>query len=203
MKGLTVYILFIIINLNSFSQYISNRNKLGISGSIFVNEVFRFQEIEGAGWIDNGKGFRLGFDYSSRIRYNLWIHSGIHYLHASNDYYSAPINPSIPQISLKQNTNLFQFPICLGYHFLFNEMLYFRTGLTIDYQFNKKEDLFIDNQTGIGYSLEGGIKLDLENDLHINLGPEIQVLSIIPFNPGKHHQHFAIIGFNIVMGYEF
>jgi len=46
------------------------------------------------------------------------------------------------------------------------------------------------------------LEMELEHNLHINLGPEIQVLSLIPFNQEKHQQHFAILRFNIIFGYN-
>jgi len=202
LKRILLFIIFIVLNLNSFSQYIFYRNKLDLSGSLFIYEVFRFNEIEDAGWADNGKGYGFGFNYCRRIRYNIWVHSGIHYLYGSNDYYSSPGSSSVPQISLKQNAHIFQFPLRLGYHFLFNDLLYLRSGLTIDYQLNKKEGIYIDDQSGIGFSLEGGLEMELEHNFHINLGPEIQVLSLIPFNQEKHQQHFAILRFNIIFGYD-
>jgi hypothetical protein len=80
--------------------------------------------------------------------------------------------------------------------------LYLRSGLTIDYQFNNKEGTYIDDQSGIGFSMEGGLEMELKHNLHINLGPEIQVLSFIPLNQEKHQQHFAILRFNIIFGYN-
>lgn len=60
----------------------------------------------------------------------------------------------------------------------------------------------MDDQSGIGFSMEGGLEMELEHNFHINLGPEIQVLSLIPFNQQKHQQHFALLRFNIIFGYN-
>jgi hypothetical protein len=163
--------------------------------------VFRFSEIEGAGYADNGEGVRFGLQYSKLINNKIWLNTGFGYLRTSNVYHGANIGPMEPQIIQTQESNIIQIPVRIRYDLL--NWLYFKSGLTFDFQTNNKEGINVDNQSGIGFSLVGGIDLKLSESLRFNIEPEFGFSSLIPFNGDDYQQHFILTGLNLNFGYRF
>lgn len=200
MKTIILVLSLSFVSIVSFSKSVF-KNQFDLSGYIFINNVFRFTEIEGSGYTDNGEGIRLGLNYNRRVINRLWITSGINYLHISNIYHSPFSGQPDPQIIKNQKSQIIQVPIRIRYNIL--RWLYFKTGLTFDYQFNNRDGMYIDNQSGIGFSLLSGINLKISEQIIINIEPEFGISSLIPFNSDKYQQHLIMAGVNINMGYKF
>jgi len=136
MKQLLIPILFLTFRLTSYSQSELN-NQIDLSGYVFTNNVFRFSEIEGVGYAENGEGYRFGLQYSRLISKKIWINTGFGYLKTSNVYRGAYIGPMEPQVIQSQESNIIQIPIRIRYDML--KWLYIKSGLTIDSQTNNKD----------------------------------------------------------------
>ena len=200
MKRLLISILILSAVMTSYSQSEST-NQIDISGFIFTNNVFRFSEIDGAGYADNGEGMRFGLQYSKLIKSKIWINTGFGYLRTSNVYHGAIIGPMEPLIIQSQESNIIQIPVRIRYDLL--NWLYFKSGLTFDFQTNNKDGIYVDNQSGIGFSLIGGIDLKLSGSLRFNIEPVLGFTSLIPFNGDDYQQHFILTGLNLNLGYRF
>lgn len=200
MKRLLISIFILSAVMTSYSQSEST-NQFDLSGYIFTNNVFRFSEIEGAGYVDNGEGIRFGLQYSKLIKSKLWINTGFGYLRTSNVYHGAFIGPMEPLISQSQESNIIQIPVRIRYDLL--NWLYFKSGLTFDFQTNNKEGIHVDNQSGIGFSLVGGVDLKMSESLQLNIEPELGFTSLIPFIRDDYQQHFLLTGVNFNLGYRF
>lgn len=199
MKGLFFFILILTIGLTTYSQ--EQSNEIDLSGYIFTNNVYRFSEIEGAGYADNGEGYRFGLQYSRLIADKFWINTGFGYLKTSNIYHGAIIGPTESQIIQSQESNIIQVPIRIKYDLI--NWLYFKSGLTFDYQTNNKKGVHVDNQSGIGFSFVGGVDLKLSESIRFNIEPELGFTSLIPFNGDDYQQHFILTGVNFNFGYRF
>jgi hypothetical protein len=184
----------------TFSQT-DSKNQIDLSGYLFVNNVFRFSEIEGAGHVDNGEGLRFGINYNRKILDKLWINSGLNYMRATNVYHGSIIGPMEPKIIQSQISELIQIPMRIRCDI--RKWFYIKTGLTFDSQFNNKDGKYVDNQTGIGFSLLGGIDLSIFNLIHFDIEPEFGITSLIPFNADDYQQHFLLTGINFNIGYRF
>lgn len=184
----------------TFSQT-DSKNQIDLSGYLFINNVFRFSEIEGAGYADNGEGLRFGITYNRKISERFWINSGVNYMRTSNVYHGAIISPMEPQIIQSQTSEIVQVPLRIRYDII--NWFYIKTGLTIDNQFNNKEGKYVDNQTGIGFSFAGGVDFKISDLIYFNIEPEFGITSLIPFNTDDYQQHFLLTGINLNIGYRF
>ena len=146
MKKLLISILILSAVMTSYSQSEST-NQIDLSGYIFTNNVFRFSEIDGVGYADNGEGIRFGLQYSKLIKNKLWINTGFGYLRTSNVYHGAFIGPMEPQIIQSQESNIIQIPVRIRYDLL--NWLYFKSGLTFDFQINNKEGIHVETKVGL------------------------------------------------------
>lgn len=200
MKQSLIFIFLLTLALNAVSQD-SKDQQIDAFGMVFINDVFRFQSVDGAGHVDNGEGYSLGLEYSKRITGKIWINFGFSYLKVSNLYHEAIINPMEPQGTYKQQTKLLQFPLRIRYDIL--KWLNMKSGLTIDQQLNHKEGRCIDNQSGIGFSLVGGVNLISNDAFILNLEPQLGLTSLIPFERTTFQQHFLTTGIRLNMGYRF
>lgn len=200
MKKLLISLIILTVGITTYSQS-DNNNQIDLSGYVFINNVFRFSKIVGVGSVDNGEGYRFGIQYSKLITEKIWINTGFGYLKTSNVYHGAYIGPMESQIIQSQESNIVQIPIRIKYDLL--NWLYFKSGLTIDFQTNNKEGINVDSQSGIGFSLVGGIDLKLSETVHFNIEPELGVTSLIPFNGDDYQQHIMLLGINFNIGHRF
>ena len=200
MRILKLTLIFCFLSSVSFSQIDTKRNQIDVLGNYVQNNVTRFPELDGAGSVEDGKGFCLGINYSRKVANKLWINSGINYFKTSNDFNPAPTGEPRPTIE-NISSELLRIPVKIRYDFV--EWWYIKTGLTIDYQYNNKSGDYIDNQSGLGYSLSSGINLRLTEQIYFNIEPEFAITSLIPFNSVRDQQHFLISGVNFNVGLRF
>lgn len=173
------------------------KNQIEVSSCILVNDIVRFSKVEEGMTVKNGEGFRIGLTFDRRLNQKLFVVTGFNYLQTSNPFdgnNTAPDDPS-------QKSMILQFP--LGMRYTVKDWLYFKSGISIDSQFNNKEGEILDNQSGIGFFLNGGIHLSINNRLHYNIEPGFNFTSLIPFKKDDHHQHFFLSGINFNIGYTF
>ncbi|MDY0076358.1 MAG: outer membrane beta-barrel protein [Bacteroidales bacterium] len=200
MKRLLISAILIALGLISYSQS-KHSNQIDLSGSIFRNNVFRYRTMDGGGHTENGDGFRFGLQYSKLITDKIWFNTGFGYLKASNVWHGDFIGPFSPQLSGSQETFIISIPVRMRLDLL--NWLYFKTGLTIDFQTNNKAGNYVDNQSGVGFSLVGGIDLKVSKSIHFNIEPELGITSLIYFDRKKSQQHFLLTGINFNIGYRF
>lgn len=200
MRILKLTLVLCCLSSASFSQVDTKRNQVDILGNYMKNDVTRFPELDGAGSVDNGKGFCLGINYSRKVANKLWINSGINYFKTSNDFNPALTGEPKPTIE-NIKSELLRIPVKVRYDFV--KWWYIKTGLTIDCQFNNKSSDYIDNQSGLGYSLSSGINLRLTGQIYFNIEPELGITSLIPFNSVRDQQHFLITGISFSIGTRF
>ncbi len=153
--------------------------------------------MEGSGYNDTGDGYRFGLQYSRLLTDKIWLNTGFGYLKTSNVWHGDFIWPFTPRISGTQESFIIQVPVRMRYD-LFN-WLYFKTGLTIDFQTNNKAGNYVDNQSGVGFSLVGGIDLKLTKSIHFNIEPELGITSLIYFERKKTQEHFLLTGINFLI----
>jgi len=200
MRKIKLIILLCFLSTTSFSQVDTLKNYFDIFGSFIQNDVARFPELDGAGSVDEGRGFCFGINYSRKLANKLWINSGLNYFKTSNDFNPAPTGEPTPTIK-NINSELLRIPVKIRYDFI--KWWYIKTGLTIDYQYNNKNGNYIDNQSGLAYSLSTGINLKLTKQFYFIIEPELAITSLVPFNSNKYQQHFLISGINFNLGIKF
>jgi|GEM_PF-1847136 len=200
MKRLLLSVLLLSFGLAAYPQS-KQSNQIDLSGYVFVNNVFRFRSMDGGGYNDTGDGYRFGLQYSRLITDKIWINTGIGYLKTSNVWHGDYIGPMDPQRSGSQASYIIQIPVRMRLDLL--SWLYFKTGLTFDFQTNNKDGNYVDNQSGVGFSLVGGIDLKLSKSIYFSIEPELGITSLIYLDRKKTQEHFILTGINFNIGYRF
>ena len=194
MKQLLTFLLCIAFGLKAFSQSQST-NQIDLSGGISISNVYRFLPLEGDAYISSGKAYGFELEYNKLIVNKIWINTGLGYTKIPNVFHTMPID-----VNRKFNLDIVQIPVRIKYD-LFS-WLYFKSGLTFDYQLNDKVDL-VDNQSGIGFSFVGGVNLNISESVLFNIECSLASTSLIPFHLDDSHQHYFISGINLGFGYRF
>ena len=179
----------------------NEKNQVDLSCYLFKNKVFRSKKMEGTGVITNGEGIRFGLQYSRLIKNKIWINTGLGFLRARNVYHGAVSNPHEPQFIKTIESYIIQIPIRIRYDML--NWLYLKSGFTIDIQTNNKEGVYLDNQSGIGFTLICGFALKITKSLLFIIEPEVGVTRLNPFHRNKNPQHFLLTGISFNIGYLF
>ncbi|MBA7544034.1 hypothetical protein ES705_36380 [subsurface metagenome] len=194
MKRLIIILVIALLGLVSYPQN-GKRNQIDISGSIFFNSVFHFSESNGEESVENGEGYRFGLQYSRLITNKIWINVGVSNLRMSNIYHG------VITVIQWQDSKIIQIPVRIRYDLI--KWLYVKSGFSFDIQTNNKEGLHVDNQSGIGFSLIGGLDLKLSESIRFSVEPELGITSLIPFSGNNNQQHFFLTGVNLNVGYKF
>lgn len=200
MKRLLISVIFLSFGFAAYPQS-KQFNQIDLSGAFFKNNVFRFRKMDGGGYNDTGDGYRFGLQYSRLLTDKIWLNTGFGYLKTSNVWHGDFIGPFTPRISGTQESFIIQIPVRIRVDVI--NWLYFKTGLTIDFQTNNKAGNYVDNQSGVGFSLVGGIDLKLTKSIHFNIEPELGITSLIYLDRNKAQEHFLLTGINFNIGYRF
>ncbi|MGB4205814.1 MAG: hypothetical protein WBJ84_09390 [Bacteroidales bacterium] len=172
--------------------------KIGVSFSSFGNnEVFRFNELEGAESYSSDHFFTVGVIYLHPINGWLEAETGIEY-----SKHNILIKPNLPPLidifPIKAHFSLLNIPLTLRANFL--KYFFVNGGLFTDIDVSTSSP--IDNQTGIGALLGVSVKYDFKNGISVFGNPYTKLHSLIPFTDTKYHQRIAETGVRIGITYE-
>ncbi len=172
--------------------------KVGITFSSFGdNDVFRFNELDGAASYDGDNFFTLGVSYVYGLNKWLEIETGLEYAK-----HNIIINPNLPPDMDNSPRNadfsLINVPVTLRASFLKYFFIHGGSILDIDASTNSS----IDNQTGFGAIFGLAIKYDFDFGISTFINPYTKVHSLIPFADIDYHQRIWENGFRIGITYD-
>lgn len=184
---LITWVILTMFQLNAFAQdnNAQSRNpKLGISFSTFgENDVFRFDQLDGAASYDGVSFFSLGVDYLHPLTNWLELESGVEFL--KHRIVHDPIRFPGMDYSLKtSDLYLVNIPVALRVNFL----KYFFVNGGLLFEVDASTDSPIDNQTGIGSLFGIAAKYDFKNGISVFLNPYAKMHSLVPFSNTQYHQ---------------
>lgn len=187
MKSCITLLLLSVAIQPSFAQQTDNSNKLasklGISYSSFgENDVFRFEELEGAGSYLGTGFFTLGLNYVYPLSKRLELETGLEYGNYKFNFESN-LPPDVAVEFRKYELPIFQIPVMIRANFL--RFFYANAGLIVDFDPSNNE---IDNQTGIGTILGLVVKYDLPVGASVYINPYTKIHSMLPFQQEQDHQ---------------
>lgn len=177
---------------------IIKNGKIGITFSSFgVNDVFMFEQLDGAASYTSDRFYTLGINYVYPINKWLQAESGIEY-----SKHHIIIKPNLPpdmdNTSRKGNFSMINIPVTLRANFL--KYFFFNGGLIVDIDGSLNSP--IDNQTGIGTLLGLSLKYDFESGISVFINPYTKIHSLIPFQSAQYHQRIWENGIRIGITYD-
>jgi len=132
----------------------------------------------GKGGSSKGKLYGFGVNYIYSLNKRLELETGIEY----SKYHI--IQSPEPNYKFETNLYLINIPLTLRINFL--KFFYFNTGIFIDIDFSKGNEV-ADNQTGLGFMLLGlGAKYDFKSGVSLFANPFVRWHSVIHFVPNSY-----------------
>jgi hypothetical protein len=198
---------FIILSLLLFNLHFLNaqendtktkNGKIGITFSSFgENDVFRFDELDGAASYNGDYFYTLGITYV--YTFNKWLEgeTGIEYS-KHNIIIQPNLPPDMDNSSREENFALVNIPLTLRVNFL--KYFFVNGGLIVDIDGSTNSS--IDNQTGIGTLLGLSIKYDFNFGISAFVNPYTKIHSLIPFQAEQYHQRIWENGIRIGLTYD-
>ncbi len=174
-----------------------NDGKIGIFSSLGVNEVFRFEELDGAASYNGKNFFAGGISYALNMNKWLEIETGLEY--TKHNFYIIPnLPPYIDVIPEKESFEIINVPINVKANFL--KFFYINAGTIIDIDISQNSS--IDRQTGFGTVMGVGIKYDFDFGGSVFINPYTKVHTLIPFIEEDHQQRVWENGFRFGVTYN-
>lgn len=188
------------ISINAQITSKEPKSKIGIHTTfIGGNDVFRFDELDGAGSQD-GKGFyTFGASYTYILNSRIELQSGIEF-----SRHKIKINPAFIAIDIvsppwNENVKLLTVPLTANINF--GKYIFLNGGFLLDFEIAKKSS--IDKQSGVGAVLGIGAKYDFDSNISIFANPYYKIHSLIPFSSDNYHQRMQEYGVKIGVAYSF
>jgi hypothetical protein len=172
--------------------------KIGFTFSSFgENDVFRFNELDGAASYNSDYFRTFGLSYVSALNTWLEIESGIEY--SRHHIIIQPnLPPNIDAFPRKASFSLINIPVTLRANFL--KYFFVNGGLFFDVDASINSP--IANQTGIGVLLGLAVKYDFDAGVSVFVNPYSKLHSLIPFQTENHHQRVLESGIRIGFSYD-
>lgn len=186
-------VLLILLSLHSFSQ---QTNELRLFYGISDSKLLRNSDVIGGGSTTVDNFYELGFRYIKKVNANLALETGVSY--ASADLWTPPTSFPDPSWTIgAQKFESISVPLFGNYTFL--KALFINGGPMLDFQISENS---IDSQSGVGYGLGIGGKLNWNNFM-IFVNPNFKRHAVIPFNKEQYHQKMTEFGLQFGVGYTF
>lgn len=173
-------------------------NKIGITFSSFgENDVFRFDELDGAASYNSDYFFTIGINYLHPLTKWLEFETGIEYS-KHNIIIKPNLPPDMDNSSRKAGFSMINVPATLRANFL--KYFFVNGGLILDIDASTNSP--IDNQTGIGALIGVSVKYDFKSGVSAFVNPYTKIHSLIPFLDRKYHQRIWENGIRVGITYD-
>lgn len=201
-KTIFIILAFSLINLHFLTAQENNikikNGKIGTTFSTFgENNVFRFDELQGAASYNSDYFYTIGMTYLYPLNKWLEAETGIEY-----SKHSFIIQPNLPpnedNSARKGNLSLVNIPVTLRANFL--KYFFINGGLFIDIDGSTNSP--IDNQTGIGALVGLSLKYNFDNGISVFVNPYTKLHSLLPFQTEQYPQRILENGVRIGLTYD-
>lgn len=180
------------------SETTQSHPTIGLSFSSFgENDVFRFEELEGAASYDGDHFFTLGINYVHPLSKWLDVETGLEYS-KHNVIVWPNLPPDMDNSPRKADFSLINIPVTLRANFL--KYFFINGGLFLDIDASLNSP--IDSQTGLGAL--GGIAFNyhFKNGVSAFVNPYIKIHSLVPTSDIQYHQRVWENGIRFGVTYD-
>lgn len=198
MKRTVLFILFLLqyITIYAQDQDFDKKITIGVYSNIGINQPIRLTRkyvTEDVGPFHGKSSWATGLKLSRMLTQKLRIEIVTGYtVHKVGFELSPPIYP----VSKIYPETIRTFNIPINVHRYFINDFYLSLGTIADFEIPRKS-YWIDSQNGIGFSIGAGKKFSL-NNLVINISPDLELHSVIPFHSVDNQQRLLV--FEIKLG---
>lgn len=200
MKRIGLFIMFLSVFwlCNSQNHESDRQIIIGVFSEIGKNQPVRLTRkyvTEDVGPFHGKESWALGLKLSGKISQKLRLEIGAGYSqHDGGFELSPPINP-VSKI-YPETIRTYFIPINIYWYFV--KDLYLDFGTMADFE-SPGESYWIDSQNGIGFSFGAGKEFRV-NRLVINISPDLELHSVIPFHSVQNQQRLFVFGIKLGIG---
>src|SRR5512133_298857 len=169
--------------------------EIALYGGGGTNDIFRFNELVGAGSYTGTGMWTAGIDLSRIITEHFSIETGAGYAH--QNYYSSPA-PGIPGDDSPGKFGMISVPVTARVDFL--KFLFADAGLVAGLQVGSSR---ADNMTGLGITAGAGVQYRFKSDILIRLRVYGNQYALLHFAPERYPQTLYNSGVTLGVGYRF
>jgi opacity protein-like surface antigen len=191
-KSLIILVMFISLSVKGQDTWYG---EIALYGGGGTNDIFRFNELEGAGSYTGTGMWTGGIDLSRIITDHFSIETGIGYAHQY--YYSSPA-PGIPGDDRPGNFGMISVPVTARLDFL--KFLFADAGILAGLQTGSSE---ADDMTGLGFTAGVGVQYRFKSDILIRLRVYGNQYALLHFAPENYPQTLYNSGVTLGIGYRF
>ncbi len=169
--------------------------EIAVYGGGGTNDIFRFNELVGAGSYTGTGMWTAGIDLSRIITDHFSIETGIGYAHQY--YYSSPA-PFIPGEDIPGNFGMISVPVTARFDFL--KFFFADAGILAGLQADRST---ADDMTGLGLTAGFGAQYRFKSDILIRLRVYGNQYALLHFAPENYPQTLYSSGITLGIGYRF
>lgn len=169
--------------------------EIALSGGGGTNDIFRSDELIGAGGITGTGMWTAGVDLRRLFGDHFSLETGAGYSHQY--YYTSPA-PGIPGEDIPGNFGIIVIPITARVDFL--RWFFADGGIVCSLQTSNSQ---VDNMTGLGATLGAGVQYNFKSDIFIRVRAYASQYALLHFMPEDYPQTLMNSGVTLGVGYRF
>jgi hypothetical protein len=171
---------------------------IGLSANIGNGKPIRPPGAQDWGGYEGKESFSYGMQFFKNLSLRSSIKFGFLYSSYKVRYESDPENPN--PVSVKENFNSIFLPIL--YNRNFKHQFHFGVGTMVEFALPRNSyPIYIDSQSGFGLITEFG-KEFLIKKFALDISPNLEIHSIIPFNSEGDQQRILVLGVRFGLYYN-
>lgn len=159
------------------------------------NDIFRFQELVGAGSVTGTGVWTAGADLRRLLGDHFSIGTGLSYSHQY--YYTSPA-PGIGGTDTPGSFGLVTLPVMVRADFL--KWFFADAGALVAVQTGSSR---VDDMSGVGATVGAGIQYRFKSDMFIRVRAYVAQYGLLHFSPEDHPQTLLNGGVTLGVGYRF
>jgi hypothetical protein len=198
---LFIFLIFFYSTADAQEKNFDKNVTAGVYTNTGINRPIRLTRkyvTEDVGPFHGGFSWSAGLKFSGMVSQKMRIEFGAGYsVHNAGFELSPPIYPESK--TYPETIKAYNIPVTL--YRLLNNSFFFSAGVIIDLEQDRKS-YWIDSQNGIGFSVGAGKEFHTESFV-IDLAPNLELHTLIPFNGVEYQQRLLVFGLKLGIGYCF
>ena len=160
-----------------------------------ANDIFRFDELDGAGSVTGSGMWTIGIDVRRLFGDHFSLESGLAYSHQY--YYTSPA-PGISGDDVPGSFGIIALPFTARVDFL--HWFFADAGAVFTLQTGSSQT---DNMTGLGATLGAGFQYNFKSDIFLRIRAYTSQYALLHFMPEDYPQTLMNSGVTLGIGYRF
>ncbi|MDF9797750.1 hypothetical protein OKW21_003013 [Catalinimonas alkaloidigena] len=195
MKPFTFSLLCICFFSSGFAQ-----QQIGASGSVDATNAIYFESLDGTASSNGGTGYSFSLAYFYSINPNWKFQSGLTYRNAKHTI-SPNLLPGEIAPERDYSRNLISVPVVFRRYLGESSTRFFiDIGASFDFENDAPNDL--DDNSGVSILFSPGLEQKLNDSFALNLAPQLQIYSLVPFQKDHHHRRLIAAGIEFSLLYS-